>query len=184
MTRIETKGLFAGIAAMGLVVLVSNIAVGFPINDWLTWGALTYPIAFLVTDLMNRLFGARISRMVVYAGFAVGVILSFTLADPRIAIASGSAFLVAQLIDISIFNRIRQQTWWKAPLISSFISSAIDTALFFFIAFYDSGLPWITWATGDYGAKLVMAAILLLPFKLITAALKDALPQGSNDSTA
>lgn len=171
MRSVELKGVIAGIAAMGLVVLVSNIAVGYPINEWLTWGALTYPIAFLVTDLTNRLFGAGPARKVVYAGFAVGVILSLVFADPRIAIASGTAFLVAQLLDIAIFDRMRRQTWWKAPLVSSTISSAVDTALFFSIAFAATGLPWVTWAIGDYGAKLAMAAVLLVPFRVFISML-------------
>ena len=113
----ERNALVAGAAAMGLVVLVSNIAVAFPINDWLTWGALTYTLAYLVTDLMNSILGAAPARRVVYVGFAIGVALSLALADPWIAIASGSAFLLAQLLDIWIFDRLRRQTWWKAPIV-------------------------------------------------------------------
>lgn len=184
MRAIELKGVIAGIIAMGLVVVVSNIAVGYPINDWLTWGALTYPIAFLVTDLTNRLFGASPARKVVYAGFALGVALSLWLADPRIALASGTAFLIAQLLDIAIFNRMRRQAWWKAPLVSSLISSAVDTALFFSIAFYATGLPWVTWAIGDYGAKLAMAAVLLVPFRIFISMLPEHLRQGPNNSPA
>ena len=153
------------IIGMALVVVISNIAVSYPINDWLTWGALTYPIAFLVTDMTNRLFGVARARTVVYAGFLIGVILSLWAADMRIALASGSAFLIAQLLDITIFDKLRQKTWWKAPLISTIISSAVDTLLFFSIAFIATGLPWVTWAIGDYGAKLAMAAILLMPFR-------------------
>lgn len=164
-------GLIAGMTAMGAVVLVSNIAVNYPINDWLTWGALTYPIAFLVTDLVNRIFGPGPARKVVYAGFALGVALSLWLADPRIALASGTAFLTAQLLDIWVFDKMRRQSWWKAPLVSSLLSSALDTALFFSLAFYATGLPWVTWAIGDYGAKLAMAAILLLPFRVFIAVL-------------
>ena len=143
----ERNALVAGAAAMGLVVLVSNIAVAFPINDWLTWGALTYPLAFLVTDLMNRILGAAPARRVVYVGFAIGVALSLALADPRIAIASGSAFLLAQLLDIWIFDRLRRQTWWKAPIVSSVIASALDTAVFFTAAFAFTASRYF-WSTG------------------------------------
>lgn len=162
---LKQKSLITLIIGMALVVVISNIAVSYPINDWLTWGALTYPIAFLVTDMTNRLFGVARARTVVYAGFLIGVILSLWAADMRIALASGSAFLIAQLLDITIFDKLRQKTWWKAPLISTIISSAVDTLLFFSIAFIATGLPWVTWAIGDYGAKLAMAAILLMPFR-------------------
>tara|TARA_B100001057_G_scaffold335232_1_gene335849 strand:+ start:159 stop:800 length:642 start_codon:yes stop_codon:yes gene_type:complete len=164
---LKQKSLITLIIGMALVVVISNIAVSYPINDWLTWGALTYPIAFLVTDITNRLFGVARARTVVYAGFLIGVILSLWAADMRIALASGSAFLIAQLLDITIFDKLRQKTWWKAPLISTIISSAVDTLLFFSIAFVATGLPWVTWAIGDYGAKLAMAAILLLPFRFL-----------------
>ena len=184
MREVEFRGVIVGILAMSLVVLVSNIAVGYPINEWLTLGALTYPIAFLVTDLTNRLFGAAPARKVVYAGFAAGVAISFILADPRVAIASGLAFLVAQLLDIAIFDRMRRQIWWKAPLVSSLISSAVDTVLFFIIAFYATGLPWITWAIGDYGAKLLMAAALLVPFRLFVSMLPEHLRKGPDGAQA
>ena len=175
---LNQKGLIALIIGMALVVVISNIAVSYPINDWLTWGALTYPIAFLVTDMTNRLFGVSRARTVVYAGFLIGVILSLWVADMRIALASGSAFLIAQLLDITIFDKLRQKTWWKAPLISTVISSAVDTLLFFSIAFMATGLPWITWAIGDYGAKLAMAAILLMPFRFFVS----LVPTNSNKS--
>jgi len=169
--------LFIPIIAMSLVVLVSNKLVNHPINDWLTWGAFSYPLSFLVTDITNRLFNARAARKVVYVGFAIGVALSL-LVDLRIAIASGSAFLIAQLLDIYVFNRLRDLTWWKAPLVSSVIGSAIDTALFFTIAFIYSDLPWVTWAIGDFGAKLIMAASLLPLFKILVnyypASLREA----------
>ena len=166
---LNQKGLIALIVGMALVVVISNIAVSYPINDWLTWGALTYPIAFLVTDMTNRLFGVSKARTVVYAGFLIGVILSLWATDMRIALASGSAFLIAQLLDITIFDKLRKKTWWKAPLISTIISSAVDTLLFFSIAFVATGLPWVTWAIGDYGAKLAMAAILLMPFRFFVS---------------
>ena len=161
------RPLFLGVLAMAIVVAVSNVAVGYPINDWITWGALTYPVAFLVTDVMNRSFGASNARKVVYGGFLVGVVLSIWLADVRIALASGTAFLTAQLIDIFVFNRISKKTWWQAPFISSSLSSAIDTVLFFSIAFIGSGLPWVSWAVGDYAVKLAMAILLLVPFKIV-----------------
>ena len=175
---LKQKSLITLIIGMALVVVISNIAVSYPINDWLTWGALTYPIAFLVTDMTNRLFGVARARTVVYAGFLIGVILSLWAADMRIALASGSAFLIAQLLDITIFDKLRQKTWWKAPLISTIISSAVDTLLFFSIAFVATGLPWVTWAIGDYGAKLAMAAILLMPFRFFLS----LLPSNPNKS--
>src|SRR3546814_11421603 len=138
----SARGVAAGIAAMVGVVALSNYAVQFAINDWLTWGAFTYPAAFLVTDLTNRTLGPTAARRVIYAGFALAVVLSIWLATPRIAIASGTAFLVAQLLDVAIFNRLRAGAWWRAPLVSSAIGSVVDTALFFSIAFAGSGLPW------------------------------------------
>lgn len=170
-------GLVAGMSAMGIVVLAANIAVNYPINNWLTWGALIYPIAFLVTDLVNRIFGPKPARMVVYTGFATGVALSLWFADQRIALASGTAFLTAQLLDIWVFDRLRRQSWWKAPVISSLLSSALDTALFFSLAFYATGVPWITLAIGDYGAKLVMAAVLLVPFRAFISLLPQRFDQ-------
>ena len=177
------KSLIVPIIAMALVILLSNIAVQYPVQmmlpvgeeglnmaDWLTWGAFTYPIAFLVTDTTNRLFGFVAARKVVYAGFLFGVALSFYLADPRIAAASGSAFLISQILDVVIFDRLRKASWWKAPAISSLIGSAVDTVLFFSIAFAGTGLPWMGWAVGDFAAKLLMIALLLYPFKLITGA--------------
>lgn len=177
------KSLIVPVIAMAAVILLSNIAVQYPVQmmlpvgddglnmaDWLTWGAFTYPIAFLVTDTTNRLFGFGAARKVVYAGFIIGVALSYYFADPRIAVASGSAFLLAQILDVVIFDRLRKATWWKAPAISSFIGSAVDTVVFFSIAFAGTGLPWIGWATGDFAAKLLMIALLLYPFKLITGA--------------
>lgn len=168
-------GIGFGILAMVLVVTVSNVAVQYPINDWLTYGALTYPIAFLVTDLTNRGLGTKAARYVVIVGFASAVGLSIWLATPRIALASGAAFLVAQLLDIAVFDRLRRASWWRAPLISSTLASALDTALFFSLAFAGTGLPWITWALGDYGVKIAVALALLIPFRL---ALKTVIPTG------
>ena len=160
------KQLWAPILAMVAVVVASNIAVQYPINDWLTWGAFTYPLAFLVTDLSNRAFGPARARQVILVGFVLGVALSIP-AGARIAFASGTAFLAAQLLDVLIFDRMRRMDWWRAPLVSSLVASALDTALFFTLAFALTGLPWITWALGDYAAKLAMAAALLLPYRAV-----------------
>lgn len=167
----DLRHLALPVIAMAAIVVASNIAVQHPITqfglqDWLTWGALTYPIAFLVTDLTNRRFGPERARRVVYVGFAFAVVLSLVFADPRIALASGSAFLVAQLLDIFVFDRLRRSDWWQAPLASSVLGSVVDTALFFSLAFAGTGLPWVTWGLGDLAAKLTVAVCLLLPFRL------------------
>ncbi len=152
------------IAAMALVIVISNILVKFPINNWLTWGALSYPFAFLVTDVTNRRYGAGTARRVVYFGFAVGVLASLYFADTRIALASGSAFLFAQLVDVSLFDWLRDRIWWVAPLISSVVSTILDTYMFFALAFSGSGDPWVQWAMGDLGVKLAMALVSLIPY--------------------
>jgi uncharacterized PurR-regulated membrane protein YhhQ (DUF165 family) len=154
-------------AAMAAVVVASNVLVQFPVNDWLTWGAFTYPIAFLVTDLTNRRLGPEAARRVAVAGFVAAVILSIWLATPRIALASGTAFLTAQLLDVTLFDRLRRRPWWQAPLASSTLASVWDTAVFFSLAFAGTGLPWITWAIGDLGVKLAMALALLIPFRAL-----------------
>lgn len=195
--------LLASIALMGIVILVSNKLVQYPVQVqfWsidfsriLTWGAFTYPIAFLVTDATNRLFGIRIAQRVVAAGFIFGVVLTTIVAieiasgasrssgasilqalfhDPdalsmlRTAGASGTAFLIAQLLDIKVFDVLRGQVWWKAPAVSSLLGSFIDTLLFFFLAFAGTGLPWASWAVGDFFAKLLMIGVLLYPFRLL-----------------
>lgn len=157
-----------GIAAMTVIVAASNYLVQFPVNDWITWGAFTYPIAFLVTDLTNRAFGPARARQVVYVGFVLAVVLSIALATPRIALASGAAFLTAQLIDVRIFDRLKERGgWWTAPLVSSTIGSAIDTALFFSIAFAGTAVPWVTLAFGDFAVKLVLALSMLIPFRVM-----------------
>jgi uncharacterized PurR-regulated membrane protein YhhQ (DUF165 family) len=155
------------VIAMVGVVVASNWLVQFPINDWLTWGAFSYPLAFLVTDLTNRRFGPERARRVVYVGFAVGVILSAWIAPVRIALASGAAFLVAQLLDITVFNWLRQQTWWRAPFVSSFLASIVDTAMFFSIAFAGTSVPWITLSLGDLAVKLAMALFCLAPYRVL-----------------
>jgi len=156
---------------MAVVIVSSNFLVEIPINDWLVWGALTYPFAFLVTDLVNRTKGAETARLVVYAGFAIGVVLSLVLATPRIAMASGVAFLIAQLLDVSIFSYLRRAAWWMAPGISSVVSTVVDTGLFFALAFVGSGEPWWQWATGDLGVKWAVALLALLPYRLLTSRL-------------
>ncbi len=155
---------------MAIIVGASNYLVQIPINDWLTWGALTYPLAFLINDLVNRFYGASTARRVVYVGFAVGVALSLSVdtIDPRIAIASGAAFLIAQLLDVSIFDRLRQATWWIAPSVSSAISTIVDTFLFFGIAFAGTQTPWVQWATGDLGVKWAVAIASLVVYGLIS----------------
>ena len=195
--------LLLSVLAMGLVILISNELVQHPVNDFLlgidlsvilTWGAFTYPIAFLVTDTTNRIFGPRSARKVVAVGFALGVALTVLAAlgiaisvsqassmttwqalwnDPdalsmlRIALASGAAFLIAQLLDIKVFDILREKIWWKAPAASSLIGSFFDTLIFFSLAFAGTGLPWMGWAIGDFCAKLVMIMLLLYPFRLM-----------------
>jgi hypothetical protein len=191
------------VLAMGFVILVSNELVQHPVQGnflgvdlagILTWGAFTYPAAFLVTDTTNRLFGIGSARRVVVVGFAFGVALTLIAAlgiaagvsrsgalslwqalfhDPdafamlRTALASGSAFLTAQLLDIKVFDVLRRRAWWKAPAASSLVGSFIDTLIFFFLAFAGTGLPWASWAAGDFCAKLVMIGLLLYPFRLL-----------------
>ena len=169
---------------MGVVVLSSNYLVQFPINYYglnkiLTYGALSYPIAFLITDLANRSFGKIVARKIVYLGFFLGVsftvIFSTDFADYisiRIAIGSGFAFLVAQLLDVQIFDKLRKKQWFIAPLTSSIIGSTIDTFLFFSIAFYATGVPWITLSLGDLAVKVFVALLMLIPFRLLLKTFK------------
>ena len=169
---------------MGLVVLASNFLVQFPVEFYgldkiLTYGAFSYPIAFLITDLANRSYGKLAARKIVYLGFTIG--LSFTLlfstdfADLislRIAIGSGTAFLVAQLLDVQIFDKLRRERWFIAPLGSSFIGSSVDTFLFFSISFYGTGIPWVTLSLGDLAVKIIVALAMLIPFRLLLGTLK------------
>ncbi len=169
---------------MGVVVLSSNYLVQFPINYYglnkiLTYGALSYPLAFLITDLANRSFGKIVARKIVYFGFFLGVsftvIFSTDFADYisiRIAIGSGFAFLVAQLLDVQIFDKLRKKQWFIAPLTSSIIGSTIDTFLFFSIAFYATGVPWITLSLGDLTVKVFVALLMLIPFRLLLKTFK------------
>ena len=157
--------------AMSAIVLVSNLLVQFPINPWLTWGAFSYPVAYFVTDVCNRTSGPSVARCVAWIGFAVGLILSAVFAPLRIALASGTAFIVSQLLDVSIFNRLRQNTWWQAPLFGSAAASIVDTSLFFGIAFAGSAIAWLPLAAGDLGVKLFMALALLPPYRLLVTRL-------------
>ena len=169
---------------MGLIVLASNFLVQFPVKyyglqDILTYGAFSYPVAFLITDLANRSYGKTAAKKIVYIGFSIG--LSFTilfstnfadLISIRVAIGSGTAFIVAQLLDVQIFDKLRNKRWFIAPLGSSVIGSTIDTFLFFSIAFYATGIPWISLSFGDLAVKLTVALIMLLPFRLLLGTLK------------
>jgi queuosine precursor transporter len=165
-TRYDTRMPFL-VLAMVLVVASANYLVQFPVNDWLTWGALTYPVSYFVTDLTNRRFGTGAARRVVYIGFALAVVASIWLASPRIALASGAAFLVSQLMDVAIFDRLRGRAWWQPPLYSSVLGSLVDTALFFALAFWGTSMPWVTLAIGDYGVKVAIALALLLPWRVV-----------------
>ena len=157
----------AATLAMALVVLASNILVQYPLNDWLTWGAFTYPVAFLVSELVNRRHGPLHARRVAWVGFAVAVAASLVLAPARIAVASGTAFLLSQWLDISVFDRLRHGTWWRAPLVATLLAAVLDTAVFWSIAFAGTSDPWVTWALGDLAVKLVLGMLLLLPFRLL-----------------
>ena len=169
---------------MGVVVLSSNYLVQFPIKYYgleeiLTYGAFSYPIAFLITDLANRSYGKLVARKVVYVGFAIGIsftlIFSTNFADlisVRIAIGSGTAFLVAQLLDVQIFDQLRKRKWFIAPLTSSLIGSTIDTFLFFSISFYATGIPWVTLSLGDLAVKILVALVMLIPFRLLLGTFK------------
>jgi len=168
--------LWRPILAMLLVIVASNYLVQFPINDWLTWGAFTFPVAFLVTDLTNRAVGNAAARRVAWSGFAIAVVVSLAVAPWRIAAASGTAFIVGQLLDIVAFNKLRAMSWWKAPLIGSFIASIVDTGIFFFLAFYGSDMNWLTLAAGDLSVKWLMAAVLLAPYRVMLPRLQLWVP--------
>ena len=171
---------------MGVVVLSSNYLVQFPIKYYgleeiLTYGAFTYPIAFLITDLANRSYGKLVARKIVYIGFIIGI--SFTLffttnfsdlISVRIAIGSGTAFIVSQLLDVQIFDKLRKKEWFVAPLISSFIGSVVDTFLFFSISFYGTGIAWVTLSVGDLAVKIFVALLMLIPFRLLLGTFKTS----------
>ena len=155
------------VAAMAAVIVLSNVLVQHPINDWLTWGAFSYPLVFLVTDLTNRALGPAAAQRVAWMGFAVAVLVSLALAPWRIALASGAAFIVAQTMDILVFNRWRQASWWKAPLWGSLVASVVDTAVFFFLAFAGSEMDWLMLTGGDLAVKAAMAVLLLAPYRAL-----------------
>ena len=171
---------------MGVVVLASNYLVQFPINYYgleeiLTYGAFSYPVAFLITDLANRFYGKIIARKIVYIGFIIGIAFTLffstnfaDLISVRIAIGSGTAFLVAQLLDVQIFDQLRKKKWFVAPLTSSLIGSTIDTFLFFSISFYATGIPWVTLSLGDLAVKILVALLMLIPFRLLLGTLKTS----------
>ena len=170
---------------MGFIVLVSNYLVQFPIqylglSEILTYGAFSYPITFLITDLANRAYGKAVAIKVVYTGFIIGILLTLFVSTNfsdiisiRIAIGSGIAFFVAQNLDVQIFDRLRKKVWFVAPIISSIFGSITDTFLFFSIAFYSTGIPWVTLAIGDLAVKFVIAILMLVPFRLLLTKIKD-----------
>ena len=171
---------------MGVIVLVSNYLVQFPIKYYgfeeiLTYGAFSYPIAFLITDLANRSYGKAAAKKIVYFGFAIGVLFTFffstnfsDLISIRIAIGSGIAFIVAQLLDVQIFDQLRQKKWFVAPLASSLVGSTFDTFIFFSISFYGTGVPWISLSLGDLSVKILVALFMLIPFRLLLGTFKAA----------
>ena len=182
----SSRNLFITLSiAMGVVIIVSNYLVQFPINKFnlqniLTYGAFSYPITFLINDLANRRFGKKEARKLVYIGFSVGILLTTLISTNfkdvisiRIALGSGTAFLVAQLIDIEIFQRLRNKVWFVAPLTSSISGSIVDTFLFFSISFLGTGIPWVTLAFGDLLVKFLMALLMLIPFRLLIFRIKD-----------
>ncbi len=153
------------VLAMGIIVVGSNILVQYPINPWLTWGALSYPVAFLVADLLNRRFGPHAARRVAYIGFVAALAVSVWVATPRIALASGLAFLCAQLTDILVFDRLRHQRWWRAPLLGGVAGAVLDTFVFFSVAFAGTAVPWTSLLAGDLAVKLLINAVMLAPFR-------------------
>ena len=169
---------------MGVVVLASNYLVQFPIKYYglekiLTYGAFSYPIAFLITDLANRSYGKVVARKIVYVGFITGIVFTLffstnfaDLISVRIAVGSGTAFLFAQLLDVQIFDQLKKKRWFVAPLTSSLIGSTIDTFLFFSISFYATGIPWVTLSLGDLTVKVLIALLMLIPFRLLLGTLK------------
>tara|TARA_B100001769_G_C21926727_1_gene499543 strand:+ start:158 stop:745 length:588 start_codon:yes stop_codon:yes gene_type:complete len=185
MIRIKNKFFFILAFLMALIVVLSNYLVQFPVHymgfqDLLTYGAFTYPIAFLITDLSNRRYGKNNAKKIVYLGFILGVILTFyfstnysDLISVRIAIGSGTAFLIAQLIDVNIFDLLRKKIWFAAPLVSSLIGSSIDTFLFFSISFYGTGINWVTLSFGDLFVKIFVALMMLIPFRLLLSHVKE-----------
>ena len=185
MIKIKNRLFFILALSMGLIVALSNYLVQFPITymnleEIFTYGAFSYPIAFLITDLANRRYGKEIAKKIVYIGFILGLFLTLyfstdfsNLISKRIAIGSGIAFLTAQLLDVQVFDKLRDKVWFVAPFVSSLIGSAIDTFLFFSIAFYGTGINWITLSFGDLFVKIFVAIIMLIPFRLLLSTVKE-----------
>ena len=185
MIKIENRFFFILAFSMALVVALSNYLVQFPVNyiglqDVFTYGAFSYPVAFLITDLANRKYGKAVAKRIVYIGFVLGVALTLyfstdfsNLISKRIAIGSGSAFLIAQLLDVQVFDSLRKKVWFVAPLISSLVGSSIDTFLFFSIAFYGTGVNWVTLSLGDLFVKIFVALIMLIPFRILLSHIQE-----------
>ena len=185
MIKIENRFFFILSFLMATIVALSNYLVQFPVKymnlqDIFTYGAFTYPVAFLITDLANRCYGKIVARKIVYVGFFFGIFLTLyfstdisNLISKRIAIGSGAAFLISQLLDVQIFDKLRKKIWFVAPLVSSLIGSCIDTFLFFSIAFYGTGINWITLSFGDLFIKVVVALIMLIPFRILLSSIKE-----------
>ena len=185
MSKIENRLFFILAFSMTFVIVVSNYLVQFPINYFklesvLTYGAFSYPVAFLITDLANRKYGIKTAKKIVYFGFVLGVLLTIffsinysDLISIRIAIGSGTAFLVAQLIDVNVFDKLRKKVWFVAPLVSSLIGSSIDTFLFFSIAFYGTGINWISLSFGDLFVKIFVALVMLIPFRILLSRVQE-----------
>lgn len=186
MQTTKEKNLFFLLSfLMGIIVISSNYLVQFPVmfyelENLLTYGAFTYPITFLITDLANRAFGKKIARYVVLVGFFIGIILTLFISTNfediisiRIAVGSATAFIVAQNLDVNIFDILRKKTWYVAPITSSIVGSVVDTFLFFSIAFYNTGTPWFTLALGDLMVKLIVALIMLIPFRLLISKINN-----------
>ena len=185
MIKIEKRFFHILAITMAFIVVLSNYLVQFPVNyfglqDLFTYGAFSYPVAFLITDLANRKYGKKVARKIVYIGFILGLILTLyfstdfsNLISQRIAIGSGTAFLIAQLLDVQIFDALRKKVWFLAPLISSLVGSTIDTFLFFSIAFYGTGINWLTLSIGDLLVKIAIALIMLIPFKILLKHVKE-----------
>ena len=185
MNRVENRLFLLLAFLMASMVALSNYLVQFPVNyfgleNLLTYGAFSYPVAFLITDLSNRRYGKNIAKKIVYLGFSLGIFLTLyfstnysDLISIRIAIGSGTAFLVAQLIDVHIFDRLRKETWFIAPLASSLIGSTIDTFLFFSISFYGTKINWVTLSFGDLFVKIFVALMMLIPFRLLLSHINE-----------
>ena len=185
MIKIENRFFFILAFSMALVVALSNYLVQFPVNyiglqDVFTYGAFSYPVAFLITDLANRKYGKAVAKRIVYIGFVLGVALTLyfstdfsNLISKRIAIASGTAFLIAQLLDVQVFDKLRKKVWFVAPLVSSLVGSVIDTFLFFSIAFYGTGINWVTLSFGDLFVKIFVALVMLIPFRILLSSVNE-----------